>query len=207
MPGSNKNYFTILDRVVVTNGKQTACLYSPDAPFVELGGMTAERWMQGPTNVSWMTKTQSSALVYSWAMNNSWHTNFKADQEGSHVFRYVIRPSVNPITSATTAFAQARSGKLVSCGNRDSNPALQAFLQKLSMEEIDISSIVPDEGGKSFLIRVFNPSETATRTIAPEPKDKGPQLLSVSARSNFIILDKPLILAPREILLLRWLER
>ena len=46
-----------------------------------------------------------SATLYSWVMNNHWHTNYRADQEGETTFRYYLHPH-----GAYDAVAAARFG-------------------------------------------------------------------------------------------------
>ncbi len=94
LPGSNKNYFTSQRWVDVSNDSKGLTIAGVDAPFFEFGGMDAESWMASPDK-DWAAHTKSSALCYSWAMNNSWHTNFKASQEGIVTFKYFLKPHDN----------------------------------------------------------------------------------------------------------------
>ena len=41
---------------------------------------------------SWRKKIEPTQKLYSWAMNNHWHTNYRAYQEGPVQFRFVLRP-------------------------------------------------------------------------------------------------------------------
>ena len=43
----------------------------------------------------WLTTAIESPTIYSWAQNNHWHTNYKADQPGVTTFRYYLRPHAN----------------------------------------------------------------------------------------------------------------
>jgi hypothetical protein len=40
----------------------------------------------------WIRKLEPSPTIYSWALNNHWHTNFPLSQEGIVSFRYRILP-------------------------------------------------------------------------------------------------------------------
>jgi alpha-mannosidase len=42
--------------------------------------------------LDWSRFANSSPTVYSWAMNNSWTTNYKASQSGKVQFRYSVIP-------------------------------------------------------------------------------------------------------------------
>jgi hypothetical protein len=40
-------------------------------------------------------RPDGNATIYSWVMNNHWHTNFPLSQEGKFLFRYRIFPHNN----------------------------------------------------------------------------------------------------------------
>ena len=61
-----------------------------EAPLVEVGEMHSE--LPSPRNVGWKTYQRSSPWLSSYVMNNYWHTNYKADQEGVSSYRYSILP-------------------------------------------------------------------------------------------------------------------
>jgi alpha-mannosidase len=56
-----------------------------DTPLVTLGGMTGSTW---PKQLN-----LKRAHVFAYAMNNYWHTNYKAEQGGRHVFRFSLTSS------------------------------------------------------------------------------------------------------------------
>lgn len=41
---------------------------------------------------NWITKLEPSSTIYSWVMNNHWHTNFPLTQDGPVRFRYRLYP-------------------------------------------------------------------------------------------------------------------
>ena len=62
-----------------------------DANLVEQGSMLSE--VKGKYGVKdWKTRTHSLRPVFSYVLNNYWHTNFKADQEGMINVRYTLLP-------------------------------------------------------------------------------------------------------------------
>ena len=40
---------------------------------------------------AWKTEAKSSSTIYLYALNNYWHTNFKADQEGPITFDLYLK--------------------------------------------------------------------------------------------------------------------
>ena len=64
-----------------------------DAPLVEVGGITADLIGSSRNDpAGWLDKLEPSQTLYSWVMNNHWHTNYRADQDGPTTFRYALLP-------------------------------------------------------------------------------------------------------------------
>ena len=102
LPGSNRNWFTVQRWLDVSNADSGISLAPLDAPLVEIGGITANLLGSVPSD-RWMTRALDSQTIYSWAQNNHWHTNYKADQPGETTFRYVLRPHAGGYAAAESA--------------------------------------------------------------------------------------------------------
>ncbi|MCK7483887.1 MAG: hypothetical protein M0C28_48030 [Candidatus Moduliflexus flocculans] len=81
---------------------------SIDAPLVEIGALTDETPRESERRV-WRRKLEPSATLFSYAMNNYWHTNYKADQEGPVTLRYAVSPHLG---SDPAVGQEARPGGL-----------------------------------------------------------------------------------------------
>ena len=92
IPGACKNWFSVERWVDVSNEQYGVTWATADAPLVEIGGLTANLPRSQPNPNAYLKKIEPSATLYSWVMNNHWHTNYRADQEGPTTFRYAIRP-------------------------------------------------------------------------------------------------------------------
>ncbi len=53
--------------------------------------MTDETPRQGERR-AWLRELAPSTRLFSYVMNNYWHTNYKADQEGPVTLRYAVTP-------------------------------------------------------------------------------------------------------------------
>ncbi len=84
LEGTARYVLTAQSFVGVSDAERGVTVATPDAPLVEIGGMFAEHLE--------LSHLPAASSFYSYVMNNYWHTNFKADQEGPVTFRYVIRP-------------------------------------------------------------------------------------------------------------------
>ena len=105
LPGACKNWFSVERWVDVSNDNYGVTWVTADAPLMELGGLTANLPRSQPNPDAYMKTIEPSATLYSWVMNNHWHTNYRADQEGETTFRYYLRPH-----GAYDAVAAARFG-------------------------------------------------------------------------------------------------
>ena len=65
---------------------------SPDAPLFEHGARHANIALGWGSQGNWIEHLSPSATIYSWVMNNHWHTNFPLTQEGPVEFRYRLLP-------------------------------------------------------------------------------------------------------------------
>ena len=108
IPGACKNWFTVQRYVDISNQDFGVTWLTPDAPLVEIGGITANLIGSLSDPRSWLDKIEPSTTIYSWAMNNHWHTNYRAEQEGPTVFRFVIWPHDQRAADAQAAQRFAR---------------------------------------------------------------------------------------------------
>ena len=92
IPGACKNWFTVQHFVDISNDQRGITWLTPNAPLVEVGGITANLIGSLSDPAAWIDRLEPSQTIYSWAMNNHWHTNYRAEQEGATTFRYVLVP-------------------------------------------------------------------------------------------------------------------
>jgi alpha-mannosidase len=116
-----------------------------------------------------MDKLEPSQTFYSWVMNNHWHTNYRAFQEGPTVFRYAIRPHGGFNAAEATRFATGLTQPLVVTGPAPTKPQ---SLVKVEGEGVIVTALKPSDDGKAYIVRLFGSSAKpaqATLTWA-EPK-------------------------------------
>jgi len=158
LPGSCKNFFSVQSFVDVSNDQLGVTWASPDTPLIEIGGITAEQ--------PWMRVIRPSSLFYSYVMNNYWHTNYKADQEGPFSFRYALRPHRAFRAEEAARFGQERREPLIVTVADGVNKPPSSLL-RLAPTEVLVSSVTPIDGGRSWLVSLYNP------TAAPQPATLG----------------------------------
>jgi alpha-mannosidase len=164
LAGANKNYFTAQRWVDVSNDHIGATLATIDAPLVEIGGMNAESWMN-PAGEKWSEKASSSSLIYSWVMNNSWHTNFKAAQDGISSYRYVLLPHAKFDYLQAYRFGVEQSQPLIAVYSEAKKINSSSILKLEENSKVVLSSFKPTRTGKSFMLRLYNPTNEASSTV------------------------------------------
>ncbi len=123
MPSACKNWLTVGRWVDVSNHDFGVTWVTLDAPLVQLGGLTA-RLLNSQTNPdTWRKTIEPTQQLYSWAMNNHWHTNYRAYQEGPIVFRFVVRPHRQADPAEASRFAIGLSQPLVATLARGPRPS------------------------------------------------------------------------------------
>jgi len=152
LPGSCKNFFSVQSVVDISNNLFGVTVATPDAPLIEIGAINAEK--------PWMKTIEQSQTFYSYVMNNYWHTNYKADQEGPVTFRYSITPHT-----------EFRSENVLKVGMEQRQPLVVApasgkpvsSLCTIEPHGIIINSIKPISGTASWLAEIYNASNKAQR--------------------------------------------
>jgi alpha-mannosidase len=148
--GACKNFFSACSWVDVSNDTAGITLALPDIALFELDSITAE--------TPWRTTTASSATVVSYVMNNYWHTNYKADQEGPVTLRYAIRP--HGAFDAGEAFRFGREQREpLQIGEQEPQPSLLT----ISSPEILAGQVTRDAASCCWSTILFNTSYSQQR--------------------------------------------
>jgi len=150
LPGSCKNFFSVQSFVDVSNAEYGITWIPVDAPLVEMGAINAEQ--------PWMKSIKTSQCFYSYVMNNYWHTNYKADQEGKVIFRYSIHPHEG--FSAGEIVRQGREAlrSLIAIPGK-SSVRLKEPLLSVQPDEVIVSHIKPLADGDAWIVHLYNPTD------------------------------------------------
>jgi len=97
IPGSNNDFFCAQRWIDVSNDSMGVTIVCPQGAIWEVGEMVDERKVNPGRGSNpemykaWKTEAKSSSTIYLYALNNYWHTNFKADQEGPITFDIYLK--------------------------------------------------------------------------------------------------------------------
>ena len=153
LAGSCKDFNCVQKWVDISNDKTGITWTTTDAPLIEIGQLINEELVNGYKQ--WKKKTNLSNTFYSYVMNNYWHTNFKADQEGEVTFRYSIFPhNAFNESDATKRGIESNQPFIVSAA--DANPGELKSLFTLENQNIILSTIKPSMDKKGIMLRLYN---------------------------------------------------
>jgi alpha-mannosidase len=112
-PQANRNWLAMQRWLDISNTTQGVTWCSLDAPLFEYGDRYANIARGWGSDGNWITKLEPGSTVYSWAMNNHWHTNFPLTQDGPVQFRYRLFPHTGYDVVKANRFGLEQSQPLV----------------------------------------------------------------------------------------------
>lgn len=162
LPGSNMDYLYGRRWVDVSSQDRGLQWMLLETPLVEPGNMIDERLTINNSLKEWKKEGSPTATWFSYAMNNYWYTNYKADQAGVVHFRYALRPhrmmNATDMEKAASEFTQPLLASPVKTDAEFKNG-----LFELTGGRIVVTSVTPKEDG-SYIIRLFNPEPCVEET-------------------------------------------
>ncbi|HEY1577041.1 MAG TPA: glycoside hydrolase family 38 C-terminal domain-containing protein [Terracidiphilus sp.] len=96
-PGAGHEWFSVQHWVSVQQDGVSATVMPIDASLITLGDINRGEW---PTSFG-----ERPGNIFSYAMNNYWHTNYRAEQGGHFRFRYVVTSAAQTDNAALSHMA------------------------------------------------------------------------------------------------------
>ena len=176
---ANRNWIAFQRWLDISNDKLGVTWCSLDAPVFETGNMTANIIGGATNSPEWIRKNEPSATVYSWALNNHWHTNFPLSQEGKIRFRYRILPHNSSYdAAAANRFGLEQSQPLIE------TPIKAPYTQKPVLEfrgtplvTVSILKTTADGKGTQIRLRSVSNKDESVSLVWPV---RQPKLIQVS---------------------------
>ncbi|RAJ87282.1 glycosyl hydrolase family 38 [Chitinophaga dinghuensis] len=158
LPGSNMDFLFGRRWVDVANKDRGVQWMLLETPMVEPTQMIDERKVIMQSHKEWRKSGVPTATWFNYIMNNYWHTNYKAYQEGTSSYHYALRPHTTVTATeqekAAAGFTQPLLAFPVKNGVK-----LPTSLFRLSNPNLIITSVTPTESG-ALKVRVYNPVNT-----------------------------------------------
>lgn len=153
LPGACRDYYSVQRWADVSNQEYGVTLAVDEAPLIEVGTMRNEDPVAFPAK--WKTRQEPSATIFSYVMNNYWHTNYKADQEGLSTYHYALRPHGLFNQADAARFGVEQSQPLVVRPVAKGEPEVEPLFT-LSSPDIQVTGLKPLDNGKGWQVRLYN---------------------------------------------------
>lgn len=160
LKAGNRNWIALQRWLNISNENKGVTWCSMNACSFESGDMTANVIGGAFESPLWIRKIKPSSTIYSWALNNHWHTNFRLSQDGRIQFNYRILPHIGTYDVINSnQFAMEQYRPLVAVQTKKS------FKQKNSLTisgtgKVVLSNYKTINNGKSHIVRLFSLSDT-----------------------------------------------
>ncbi len=174
MPAACKDWLSVGRWAEVANRDFGVTWVTLDAPLVEAGCMMPPLLNSRTTVDSWRKKIEPTQKLYSWVMNNHEETNYRAYQEGTVQFRYVLRPHRGSAGDAENSrFATGFSQPLVPLPGHGIAPGGTPLL-RVEPAGVLVTALKPSDDGQAWIVRLLGAGGApATAKLAwsqPAPK-------------------------------------
>jgi alpha-mannosidase len=161
LAAGNRNWMAFQRWLDISNNERGVTFCSLDAPMFENATITANVLGAATNSPRWIRKLEPSSTIYSWALNNHWHTNFPLSQEGIVSFRYRIFPhdsGYDPVIS--NRFGLEQSQPLIAVPAKKGIRFDQPFTISGS-DKVYVTIIKAGSEGESVKIRLRSVSSEA----------------------------------------------
>ncbi|EOR31354.1 glycoside hydrolase family 38 N-terminal domain-containing protein [Elizabethkingia meningoseptica] len=188
LPGSNMDYWYSRRWVDASFGQKGMQWMLLEAPLIEAAEMIDERLQIDNSHKKWKDKgTPDTTNWFSYAMNNYWHTNYKADQEGPVHYRYALRPHGTFNSVENEKYAAAFTQPLIAIPV-NKKATVKGSLFHMNNDKIVVTTITPQED-HSFIIRLYNPDEKEQSTTFIWEQLKPSKLIHLKTEKTISIND------------------
>jgi hypothetical protein len=152
LPGSCKDFYSVQRWVDLSNQDYGLTMTVDEAPLIEVGEMRNEDPVAFP--LKWKIRQEPSSTIFSYVMNNYWHTNYKADQEGVSTYHYAIRSHGIFNQADAARFGTEQSQPLVLRRASEDQPVMESLFT-VSSANVLVTYLKPMPGG-GYLVRLYN---------------------------------------------------
>lgn len=155
----NRNWLALQRWLNLSDNEKNVTWCSLNACAFEVGEMSANILGGAFKSPEWIRKIKPSSTIYSWALNNHWHTNFALSQDGSIKFEYRVQPAKGAYKAAdANRFGMEQIRPMIAV------PVDQQFTYSPNMklsgdESVVVSMIKTIEEGKSQIVRLRSVSD------------------------------------------------
>jgi alpha-mannosidase len=156
-PGAGHEWFSIQHWISVQQDGASATVMPLDAPLATFGDINRGEW---PTEFG-----QRTGNIFSYVMNNYWHTNYRAAQGGHFHFRYIITSATRTDPAVLSRMGWEESTPLEHDQIRSQDKALdlprplngnEASFLTIDDPDLLLDTWKPAEDGKGTILRFID---------------------------------------------------
>lgn len=155
----NRNWITMQRWLNISNNDKNVTWCSLNSCMFEVGEMSANILGGAFESPKWIREIKPSSTIYSWALNNHWHTNFPLSQEGIIKFEYRILPAKGAYNAAdANRFGMEQIRPMIAVlVNR--HFAYEPNMKLNGDKSVVVSMVKTVDEGKSQLVRLRSVSD------------------------------------------------
>jgi hypothetical protein len=170
LKGAGLEWFSVGHWVKASGGDWDVAIVPIDAPFVTLGDINRGIWPE--------EFAPKSSTIFSYVLNNYWHTNYRAEQGGETTFRYVMTSGVSLSRGDLARLGRAAMTPLeideVIDQDKVGNPDRPVEPVPLSFLQVDAPDVVVEnwkaaEDGNGTVLRLLETAGTESKTTLRFP--------------------------------------
>jgi hypothetical protein len=181
LPGSCRDFVGVHSVVDVSGRDYGVSVATLDAPLIELGAMTDERQHAARVR-SWPERVVPGTTLYAYLLNNYWHTNYKADQEGLLRFRFALQPHGVFDAVALRRFSDEQDQPLLVVPAAAAAPPIRAPFA-VAGGRVIATLVAPVDAGNALLVRLYNPTAFETEATI-RPSARGGRLFAADSQGT-----------------------
>lgn len=171
-PGAGHEWFSVQHWAAVQQDGVSAAVMPLDASLMTLGDINRGEW---PTEFG-----QRPGSIFSYAMNNYWHTNYRAEQGGHFRFRYVVTSAAQTDGAALSRMGWMEATPLENDEIRSQDKALDL---PRSLDGKQQSFVTIDD--KDVVLDTWKPAENGNGTIL--------RLIDLGGQARDVKVEVPLV--------------
>jgi alpha-mannosidase len=175
-PGAGHEWFSVQHWVAVQQDGVSGTVMPLDTPLMTLGDINRGAW---PTEFG-----QRPGTIFSYAMNNYWHTNYRAAQGGHFQFRYVVTSAASTDPAALSRMGWEEVTPLEEDEIRSQDKALD-LPRPLDGKQASFMTVDDPD----LLLETWKPAEDGDGTVV-RFLDLGGKPRTVTVSTPLLALDK-----------------
>jgi alpha-mannosidase len=159
LPGACRDFLSAGRWVDLSGKDHGITLTLLESPLVELGAMTDETPNSKLYRI-WRTTLAPGKTIYSYVMNNYWHTNSAAYQDGPASLHYSLIPH-GTFNAAATYRAGVEESQPLLVRRAGAGEHGTSSLFRVESPGVAVTSLMHSRDGKATMVRLYNAGEKA----------------------------------------------